>query len=131
MFSLVLMSTSCCKEDDDPIDNPTVSVYAGYLQNDLSVTVASDVEDEYYGVGQWEFDLVDKGTAKRYDVSTGSPELNATYGSWKVENNQLVLNDNGSTKTYTVITAPTETIREMVLEYVTSTTTFRYYLSEK
>ena len=129
MFSLVLMSTSCCKEDDDLIVPQTPGQlypeYVGNWGNDY--TTVNDVENP--DVPQYAFELTNT-TAIRHNDNDALENVN--FDKWEVKNGKLILigynGNNTDSQSWTIILEPNP--NEMILETTYGGDVIQYHLSK-
>ena len=102
MFATVLISTSCCKEDDpfneDPTSGELYPAYVGVWENDS--TTVDGVRD--YDVFQYGFIFEDVNAST---VTNGVPR---TYPSWSINGNTLKLSGSAdyNDETFTITSPP-------------------------
>jgi hypothetical protein len=120
ILSLALVSTSCCKDEDELIPDPTTSIYAGVwnTQAVYDVTNASKEIDPNYVV----FKFINNGKA-----TVGNRE----YPSWSVSGNTIALAAGDyPAKIITVLVAPTTTSNYMKLQLDVAGETLKFEVAK-
>jgi hypothetical protein len=100
ILSLVLVSTSCCKDDDEITpDNPNTAYLGNWYNTETRVNNVVNTT-----VTQKEFEFQ---TVKLIITANNNASYNVTYPTWSISGTTLTITDEyGQKEIYTIVSVP-------------------------
>jgi len=122
MFATVLISTSCCKEDDPILDDPNAE-YLGMWYN--TETLVNGVVDDGNDVLHYEFEFE---VIKLTVTANNNSNTERVYSSWSISGTTLTAMFEGMPEVYTISSPPNN--GKLTLSYSYNGNVYTYKLSQ-